>query len=255
MLISCANFYQLQLRIVWYVLSELWGDALSSLLCVSQLYTLHLSNSWFLSLFTALSFFLWVSMSLTVSLTVVLYLFSEKHIGCLCCPFLCCPESLKATARGDHVKKKTQVFTVCVFVKESMHECLSLCICECAHPCVCRSVYVCAFICSVVLPFPALGMFKASSCAVRMCLSLFSKNTCSAFYQWAELGRPGAVQGWARIIKHQQILIHPDWNWLGLFAGLVWLDLVGHGGITVLECGGLVLLRDWRLFVVRLNWS
>lgn len=133
---------------------------------------------------------------------------------------------------------------------------MNVCLCVSLHNVhILVCVEVCAFVCGVVLPFPALGMFKASSWAVRMCLSLFSKNTCSAFYQRAELGRPGAVQGWARIIKHQQILIHPDWNWLGLFAGLVWLGLVGHGGITVLECGGLVLLRDRRLFVVRLNWS
>lgn len=117
----------------------------------------------------------------------------------------------------------------------------------------CPSMHVCMW--GVVLPFPALGMFKASSCAVRMCLSLCSKNTCSAFYQWAELGRLGAVQGWAQIIKHQWKLICPDWNWLGVFAGLVWWGLVGHSGITVLKCSGSVLLKDWSHFVVRLNWS
>ncbi len=129
-----------------------------------------------------------------------------------------------------------------MFVKR---ESMNICLCAyCAYPCVCVCVCVnvCSSICGVVLPFPALSMFKASSCAVRMCLSLFSKNTCSAFYQWAELGRPGAVQGWAGIIKHQQILIQPDLNWLGLFAGLVWLTLVGHGGITVLKLSGIVLL-------------
>ena len=140
------------------------------------------------------------------------------------------------------------VFTVSLFVRERV--CISVCLfAQCAHPCVCASI------CGVVLPFPVLGMFKASSCAVRMCLSLFSKNTCSAFYQRAELGRHGAVQGWAWIIKHQQVLIHPDWIWLWLFAVLVWLGLVGHGGLTVLGCGGLVLLWDWMLFVVRWNWS
>lgn len=114
---------------------------------------------------------------------------------------------------------------------------------------------MCAFVCSVMLPLPALGMFKASRCAVRMCLSLFSENTCSAFHQRAALDWTGAVQGWAQIIKHQQILIHPDWNWLGPFAELVWFGLAGHGGDKCIKCGGLALLGDWRLFVVRLNWS
>lgn len=132
------------------------------------------------------------------------------------------------------------------FLQESMHWCLCI---------LYMGVCVCAFIWGLVLPFPALSMFKASSCAVRICLSLFSKNTCSAFYQRPELGWPGTVQGWARIIKHQQILIHPDCNWLGLFAGLVWLGLVGHGGMAVLGCGGSALLWDWRPFVVGLNWS
>lgn len=121
------------------------------------------------------------------------FFFSEKHTACLCRPFLCWLKSLEATALGDHVKKKT-VFTVCVLVGESMHECLSLCA-LCTSLRVLKCVCVCAFIFSVVLPFQALGMFKASSCAVRICLSLFSKNTCSAFYQRAVLGRPGAVQG------------------------------------------------------------
>ena len=115
-----------------------------------------------------------------LSPSVVPYLLSEKHIGRLCCPCLCWPESLEATMRP------CQENAVFAFERNSMH--------ECAHPYV-RIVHVCVFICGVVLPFPVLGMFKASSCAVRMCLSLFSKNTCSAFYQRAELGRPGAVQG------------------------------------------------------------
>lgn len=86
--------------------------------------------------------------------------------------------------------------------------------------------------CSARFP-SSIGMFKGSSCAVRICLSLFSKNTCSAFYQRTELARHGSVQGWAQIIKHQRIQIYPDR--LGLFAGLVWLGLAGHGERIVMS--------------------
>lgn len=117
-----------------------------------------------------------------------------------------------------------------------MHCCLSLVYLRTLY----TSVRVCRCVCSVMLPFPALGMFKASRCAVRMCLSLFSKNTCSAFYQWAALDWTGAVQGCAQITKHQQILIHPDWNWFGVFAELVWFGLAGRAGISVLSAA------DWH---------
>lgn len=130
-----------------------------------------------------------------------------------------------------------------------MHCCLSLVYLRTLY----TSVRVCRCVCSVMLPFPALGMFKASRCAVRMCLSLFSKNTCSAFYQWAALDWTGAVQGCAQITKHQQILIHPDWNWFGVFAELVWFGQSCWD--KCIKCSGLALLGDWRLFVVRLNWS
>lgn len=214
---------------------------------VWQLNDLHLSK--FLSSLLLPYLSLCWSLSHSPSLSVVL--FFQRNI----LHVFVVPSSAKIT-RSHSSRRPCQeddtVFTVCMFVGESMLLCLSPCV-LCTSFCVMKCV--CAFIFTVVLPFPSLGMFKASSCAVRMCLSLFSKNTCSAFYQRAVLGRPSAVQGWARIIKHQQILILPDWNWLVLFAWLVWLGLAGHGGITVLECGGLVLLRDWRLFVVRLNWS
>lgn len=97
-----------------------------------------------------------------------------------------------------------------------------------------RTLYTSVCVCSVMLPFPALGMFKASRCAVRMCLSLFSKNTCSAFHQRAAWTGPALCRG-EQIIKHQQILIHPDWNWFGVFAELVWFGLAGRAGISVLS--------------------
>ena len=168
---------------------------------------------------------------------------------------LCSVSVLTKTPGGNGVRTPRQehvhLSVPSVFVQQSMHGCLWIYAQCIVHTHVC----VCAFISGVTLPFPAPSMFKASSCAVRVRLSLFSEITCSAFYQRAELGGPGTVQGWARIIKHQQILIHPDWNWLGPFAGLVWLGLVGHGGITALRCGGLVLLGDWRPFVGRWNCS
>lgn len=192
---------------------------------VHQLCALHLSNSWFISLLLP-----YISVcgspSLTVSLCRSLSFLRETYWMSLLSISLL-PKITRSHSPRRPCQEEDTVFTVYVFVRESMHVCLCICA-YCKHSCV----YVCEFICSAVLPFPALGMFKASSCAVRMCLSLSSKNTCSAFYQRAELGWPGTVQGWARIIKHQQILIHPDWNWLGLFAGLVWFGLVGHGGIT-----------------------
>lgn len=223
-------------------------------LCLTSSFSpVHLSKPWSLSLLywlISLAVSLCVTQRVDLSLCHSLSSLRETYWTSL----LSIPLLASITAQRDYVKNSTSIclswLRVCARVYALVSVSENLCM-------VFESVCVCvsAFICGVVLPFPAVSMFKASSCAVRMCLSLFSKNPCSAFYQRAELGRPGTVQGWAQIIKHQQILIHPDCNWLGVFAGLVWLGLVGHGGITVLECGGLVLLRDWRLFVVRCNWS
>lgn len=254
-LISRTPPYQIQPQIVWYVLSEAWEEeeTLSPHHCV----WLHLSPSTCSQTLIRLSFTdlsplpsVSVSLKGSICLSVIPYHLSDWDI-------LDVFVVHSASGQYHSTKRPCQehIYLFILPVQECMQWCLSW---KSVHN-VWIHMYVCvsAFICGVVLPFPAVSMFKASSCAVRMCLSLFSKNTCSAFYQRAELGWPGTVQGWAQIIKHQQILIHPDWNWLCLFcwAGLVWLGLVGHAGITVLECGGLVLLRDWRLFVVRCNWS
>lgn len=170
---------------MWYVSSELEKKkcSVTTALCVSlslpteqRLYTLHLSKSCFFFSFTALSF---CCVSLAAWLCHSVF---SQHIGLLRCPFL----SQESTALGDHVKKTTQSLpSVCLWERVCIGVCLFA---QCAHPCVCASI------CGVVLPFPVLGMFKASSCAVRMCLSLFSKNTCSAFYQRAELGWSGPAR-------------------------------------------------------------
>ena len=140
-------------------------------------------------------------------------------LGCLCRSFLCWPKSLRAKTLGVHVKKTQSLPSVCLRERICMNVCLSVCVYLCTLYTSLFCVQVCAFICSVEIPFPALGMFKASSCAFRKCLSLYSKNTCPAFYQ--------AEQGWAEMITNQQILIHRDWNWFGLLAGLVWLVTAG----------------------------
>lgn len=232
--ICSANFYQLQRQIVWNVLSEEDTICHHVFLCVfifsySRPAIYYTSNSWFLSLLLP---YLYFCGSLCHSLS--LYLFSERHIGCLCCPFLCWPKSLKSHSTGRPCQEDHSLYRLCACEREYAWMSVSV---HTVHILVCAEV--CAFVCGVGLAFPALGMFKASSCAVRMCLSLFSTNTCSAFYQRAELGRPGAVQGWARIIKHQQILIHPDWNWLGLFAEP---GLVGFGWSRWDNC-----ISVWRI--------
>ncbi len=97
-------------------------NTLSPHLCVSQLYTLHLSNSEFLSLFTALSFFLWVSASLTVSLCRSMSFLRELFwMSLLSVSMLAKITKSHSTGRPCQEDSEEEVFTACVFVKESMH--------------------------------------------------------------------------------------------------------------------------------------
>lgn len=113
------------------------------------------------------------------------------------------------------------------------------------HILVCIQIYVCLFLHMLCFSsFPAPGMFKAGSCAVRMCLSLFSKRTRSAFCQRAVLDRPGIVQSWARINKHRQNLILSNEHWLGRCCN----GSVGLSRWDNVSLQRLVLFHNYRLF-------
>lgn len=125
-LISSATFYQVQLQIVWYVLSELWEE---TTFCHHVIVCVFYSSTSAFYIYLTLNFFLFywlifLAVCLYVTqrvfgLSVILCLFSEKHIGCLCYPFLCRPKPLEAPALGGHVKNTSVcLYRLCVFARE-----------------------------------------------------------------------------------------------------------------------------------------